>query len=649
MDGSIATIDGDGFSVEELRWRLNQTTVGTVLELEIGRLESPDAVLQDLRLTCPRITLSTELWHCSNALATGTALGEFGEVTYQGQVSLQYEPRTLRWRVDGRWDLDLAGLQGSVVGVVTGATDGMVAELEAISVPLAALQAWSPVSIHAGQLDGAIRLEIRDGRLDAHARLSATDIGFDSEDGSIAGDSVNAGLELTLSGDSISLAATPSAGEVLLGNLYLALGEIPELSVSAKLDVSNPDMLNIQSFKIADADALQLEGRTVLDTDTIWPPVEMTLETVSARFPEVEDRYLAAIVETLTGGSSYRTAGQIRGSAIFGPQGLTSLEATVEHLSVDDDAGRFAVQDLNAEVLLDSQQAAISSINWTSGKIYSVGLGAADLNVLWDGGRISLTDPVRVDILDGALGIDTLAFELGNEGLQSFDFAGVLEPISLNQVTEAMAWPEMNGTLSGSIPRVALREGVIEVGGTIGLDVFDGRVEIDQMRLERVFGVLPTLAANVRLQDLDLETMTGTFSFGKIEGRLDGRISGLRLLDWTPVAFDLELISRDRGKRRISQRAVDNLSAIGGGPSALVSQTFLRFFDDFGYRQLGLKCQLRNNVCRMGGVGAAGNGYYIVQGSGLPRIDVIGFSAQVDWPQLLRRLKAATRSAASFD
>ncbi len=34
----------------------------------------------------------------------------------------------------------------------------------------------------------------------------------------------------------------------------------------------------------------------------------------------------------------------------------------------------------------------------------------------------------------------------------------------------------------------------------------------------------------------------------------------------------------------------------------------------------------------MGGVAPAESGYYLVQGRGLPRIDVVGFASEVDWP-----------------
>ncbi|PKM02669.1 MAG: hypothetical protein CVV17_05375 [Gammaproteobacteria bacterium HGW-Gammaproteobacteria-7] len=65
-------------------------------------------------------------------------------------------------------------------------------------------------------------------------------------------------------------------------------------------------------------------------------------------------------------------------------------------------------------------------------------------------------------------------------------------------------------------------------------------------------------------------------------------------------------------------------------------------FSTFGYARLGLSCRLSNDVCVMDGVGSAGDGYIIVKGAGLPRVDVVGFQRRVDWPVLVARLKAAT-------
>src|SRR3546814_19331011 len=87
----------------------------------------------------------------------------------------------------------------------------------------------------------------------------------------------------------------------------------------------------------------------------------------------------------------------------------------------------------------------------------------------------------------------------------------------------------------------------------------------------------------------------------------------------------------------------DLTSVGGGGIAAGLKNSMLRMFSNFSYSKLGLKCTLRQNVCHMDGVGSAGQGYTIVDGSGLPRITVVGFSRRVDWPVLVARLKAVTQ------
>ncbi|MDW8479571.1 MAG: hypothetical protein RML12_06660 [Xanthomonadales bacterium] len=154
--------------------------------------------------------------------------------------------------------------------------------------------------------------------------------------------------------------------------------------------------------------------------------------------------------------------------------------------------------------------------------------------------------------------------------------------------------------------------------------------------------MLPTLSADLRLSGLDLAEITSVWDFGRIEGRLSGHVLGLRLIDWEPVAFAAALATEPEGRRRISQRAVENLAALGGGgAAAALRRGVLRAFSSFAYERIGLSCTLSRNVCRMDGVGSAGTGYLILRGSGVPRIDVVGHQREVDWPVLLARLRAA--------
>jgi hypothetical protein len=106
------------------------------------------------------------------------------------------------------------------------------------------------------------------------------------------------------------------------------------------------------------------------------------------------------------------------------------------------------------------------------------------------------------------------------------------------------------------------------------------------------------------------------------------------------AAKEIFEFARARGWRTV-------LGQIDPGPAeerivAGLQSQVLRLFDTFGYARLGLSCRLANNVCRMGGLDSSGAGYTIVEGSGLPRITVIGHQEKVDWPVLVARLKAAT-------
>jgi hypothetical protein len=147
------------------------------------------------------------------------------------------------------------------------------------------------------------------------------------------------------------------------------------------------------------------------------------------------------------------------------------------------------------------------------------------------------------------------------------------------------------------------------------------------------------------MKNLDLGLVTRTYSFGSITGRIDASVSGLELVNWQPVKFDVSLMSSaGEYPRKISQAAVQNISALGGaGAAAAIQRSVLRFFDQFGYDRLGWRCKLDNGVCEMGGIENAPQGYVIVKGGGIPAITVIGYNRQVSWDELLNRLKRVTQ------
>ncbi len=175
--------------------------------------------------------------------------------------------------------------------------------------------------------------------------------------------------------------------------------------------------------------------------------------------------------------------------------------------------------------------------------------------------------------------------------------------------------------------------------------MFDGTVEAKNLVLLDIFGKAPRVQADVVMQNLDLGLVTRTYSFGNITGRMDARIAGLELVNWQPLKFDARLESSAGDyPRKISQAAVQNISALGGaGASAAIQRSVLRFFEQFGYDKLGWACKLQNGVCEMSGVEDRPPGYVIVKGGGIPAITVIGYNRRVEWQELLNRIKRVTQ------
>ena len=255
---------------------------------------------------------------------------------------------------------------------------------------------------------------------------------------------------------------------------------------------------------------------------------------------------------------------------------------------------------------------------------------------------------IRLPVLDGQLQVRRLELaEIGQPAMR-VGFDAVLTPVSMERVCRALGWPVFGGTLAGAIPNVEYRDGKLQVGGTLSANVFDGRVEVDKLRLEQPFGALPKMSAEMKLRNIDLTAATSAFSFGRIDGRLDGDIKGLQLLNWRPVAFDGRLYTpaNDDSRHRISQRAIENISDLGGaGAAGLLSRGFLRFFKDFAYDRLALGCRLKDGVCEMSGLEPhSSGGYYIVKGKLVPRIDVIGFATRVNWDAFVEQLKNIRKS-----
>ncbi len=438
-------------------------------------------------------------------------------------------------------------------------------------------------------------------------------------------------------------------GALLTPFLYLAPEKAPVTLTFGFAADNKLQRVRIDKLEYHHPGILELAASATLVLDDAVTLQDLQLVTGKTDLQAVNEAYIQPIAaETLLDGME--VAGTVAVELTTRTGGPLKGKVDIRDLYLEQGDKLFAVYGLNGTLVSTSDPEGESSrLSWEGGHLMqTVVLGAAEAVLRWQGETLKLAKPMHLPVLDGAIKVERFAIG-GDEAGPQVAFEGVITPISMAEVSRALGWPQLAGTLSGVIPGVAYEKGGITIDGAVLVRVFDGDIVIRDLRLEELFGVLPRVRANLELKALDLETLTRTFSFGKITGKLDGEIKDLYLEEWQPISFDARFATPegDGSRHRISQRAVDNISNLGGaGVSGAVSRTFMRMFEEFGYSRLGISCRLQRGVCEMGGIGPAKRGYYLVKGGGIPRIDIVGFNRYIDWKLLIAKLEDISRQEA---
>jgi hypothetical protein len=332
-------------------------------------------------------------------------------------------------------------------------------------------------------------------------------------------------------------------------------------------------------------------------------------------------------------------AGQadIQGSMAGGH--VQNFRLQLSDVDLADKKDKFAFYKVNADIPWSYVDKTHALVKYDGGHVLGLNLGAAQHEA--DLERYSLLAPhLQLPILDGAVVVDDLAASLINDQW-NWRMKADTQGLTMPELTHAFGWPRMEGKIQAHIPQVLYYGGKLTADGAINLGVFNGTLSLNKLSIVDPIGVAPRLSADVTMRDMDLGLLTSTFSLGAMQGKLDGDVTGMELSNWRPVKLDARFYSSAGNyPKKISQRAVENISALGGaGAAAAVQRSFLRFFKEFNYQKIGWSCALSNGVCKMAGTESTPQGYIIVKGSGIPSITVMGYNQTVSWDELVSRMQ----------
>ena len=635
----VADVVNPAFALHDIEAEFDAGS-GTAV-VSVGRARAGARRVRDVRLRCGRAALSFEGLTCHDA---------------ELRVAGKRMPAVLDLEMNlrsGRTHLAATLGQGGRVDVLhddDGSVRAALAEVPAEGL-LALLQSWSPEIARAardfkpvGQASGEIdwtRAGAGATRLGARLRLAGA--GFGTADGLRAAENIDLALAVDArqSGDTWHWQTNVDwqQGAAYLHPLYLEAG--PKLSARGQLAGKQ---VRVEHAELALEGVRRLSATATANLDAL-DGASIALALDGADLALIGPRWIAPLLAPASA-DRLRFAGHISGALRLRQGRVQAVEGVLEDAGVSlggaENGAGVALGPVAGKVSWAPGVRSRARLEVGGGRWEKLTLGpfVIDAELADDAVQFARTS---IPVLDGALVLDGLSLSRGQSGWQGSGSV-VIEPVSMPALTAALELPPMSGVLSASLPGLRVSPGEIALDGALVISVFDGYLHATGLRLREPFGVASHLSADIEARHIDLAQLTETFSFGSITGFVDADVRGLELARWRPVGFDARIVSSPGDyRRRISQRAVENIGALGGaGAMAAIQRSLLRVFDTFGYSELGLHCRLARGVCLMDGIegGArADGGFVIVRGGGVPALDVIGYNRRVDWDELVNRLQ----------
>lgn len=639
---SIADIQSPVFSAKGIQLEFSGEKLSQ-LSFHISEVVVQEQTWRDLKLTCDHFKLTDSLVDCAGGmlqLPDAELLPVvFRYSTLENVFNIEIKPTadehwqfSMHW-VDDAWRNKLNVANGRLARIAQ-----WLPKMEVIPVP------------SKGMVSGVVSLSGNaEGVADIDIALMVDALAFSDNSGLHAGEDINVAINMTATHSLIDNRwhwrsdINWQNGGVFWQPLYLT-GRGHRLDLEG---VANEETVQLHKGKLnfVDVGAFEFSAVVARQNNEL---IDFNLDTGSLELSVLFDQ----VINPFLGNTAFADM-QVTGKSDVTwryRQGVTELfEMDLYDVSVIDQRKRFAFNRVNAHVPWHKENATIADISFLNAHVLQIPLGGTRVSLEINDNDLRIPQLV-LPVLDGALELENFKATQQADGWH-WQFGAELLPISMEKLTQALQIQSMHGTLSGIIPEVNYKQSTVAIDGELSFNVFDGEVIARQLKLINPLGFAPHLQVDLTMHHLDLDLLTRTFSFGNMQGRIDMEMKQVELSNWQPIKFDAHLFSSAGNyPRKISQAAIQNISALGGaGAAAAIQRSFMRFFEEFSYSQIGWRCALRHNVCRMGGVEPDAEtetselqSYTLVKGGGIPAITVMGYNRNVSWQEVINRLKRIT-------
>ncbi len=256
---------------------------------------------------------------------------------------------------------------------------------------------------------------------------------------------------------------------------------------------------------------------------------------------------------------------------------------------------------------------------------------------------VILKEAVKLPLMGGDIVLKNISYgDIFSPGRQ-LRLSAEIRDIDLEQASSAFKLPKFSGRLSGDIPLLRLSRNSLFTDGEIVLDVFGGKIKIGDLSIDNVFSNIASLKSDIEFEEIDLGKLTTTFEFGHISGLIRGKIDDLVIVNGQAEGFHavVESYKKKDVSQKINVEALKKITILGTGSSpSILDRGIYRFFREFRYEKLGFRASLKNDNLVLLGVEKEGDRGYLVRGGLLPpKVDVINYTHNISYQEMVRRLK----------
>ncbi len=450
------------------------------------------------------------------------------------------------------------------------------------------------------------------------------------------------------------LQADLAVAEALWGQYYAELANLPA-RLEARLSwhpaarrlqaeqwiVSLGQIATLQGSGLITPSEIRLSGGVVLP-ELAGPAADLLGSLLAENWPALAEAHLSGGLQADF--DLHKSRGwQLRG------------EILPQQVSVELPAAKLLLEGLRGRVPFDlafAAEAPASGATLRTGELQfkELRLGPAQLaettlRFVSQRNRVTFQAPLVLEMAGGRVAVADLLLGYGRDGLLLTGHF-TIDGVDLEQLTGELGLAPMAGRLDADLGRIRYQGGLLSSAGEARIDAFGGRIRIGQIGLDISNLSYPQLTADLDFEAIDLYQLTQTFSFGAMNGIVDGYVHDLRLFGTTPAKFTAVVESRLEGRRNISVKALNNLAILSqGGLSAALSRGIYRFIDFYRYRKIGIACELERDVFHLRGIARSDTDRYLVYGGALPpKIDIVAPPSAISFSEMLKRLQRIERA-----